>query len=79
MRLVVAAGEALGAPRLIPIVGAHVDSCLYHGQASLDFADRLAAGGARVSVPTTLNVGLIDCFIPSSGGGIRRPQSGAAS
>jgi predicted aconitase len=64
MRLVVAAGEALGAHRLIPIVGAHVDSCLYHGQASLDFADRLAAGGARVGVPTTLNVGLVDLLHP---------------
>jgi predicted aconitase len=54
----------LGAHRLIPIVGAHVDSCLYHGQASLDFVDRLAAGGARVTVPTTLNVGLVDLIHP---------------
>jgi predicted aconitase len=60
MRLVVAAAEALGARQLIPIVGAHVDSCLYHGEASIDFVERLVAGGARVSVPTTLNVGALD-------------------
>ncbi len=64
MRLVVAAAEALGAPRLIPIVGAHVDSCLYHGEASIDFVERLVAGGARVSVPTTLNVGALDLVHP---------------
>jgi len=64
MRLVVRAAEVLDAQRLIPIQGAHVDSCLYHGQATLDFVDRLAAGGARVQVPTTLNVGTIDLLHP---------------
>lgn len=64
MRLVLRAAEVLGAQRLIPIVGAHVDSCLYHGQASRDFVARLATGGARVSVPTTLNVGAIDLLHP---------------
>jgi predicted aconitase len=64
MRLVVAAAEALGAPRLIDISGAHVDSCLYHGEASIDFVERLVAGGARVSVPTTLNVGALDLVHP---------------
>jgi predicted aconitase len=64
MRLVVAAAEALGARQLIPIVGAHVDSCLYHGEASIDFVERLVAGGARVSVPTTLNVGALDLVHP---------------
>lgn len=64
MRLVVVAAEALGAPLLLPIVGAHVDSCLYHGEASSDFVDRLVDGGARVSVPTTLNVGALDLVHP---------------
>ncbi|MEO8511022.1 MAG: aconitase X catalytic domain-containing protein [Chloroflexota bacterium] len=64
MRLVMRAAEVLGAQRLIDISGAHVDSCLYHGQASLDFVARLAAGGARVSVPTTLNVGAVDLLHP---------------
>lgn len=64
MRLVVRAAEVLEAERLIPISGAHVDSCLYHGQATLDFVDRLVDGGAAVRVPTTLNVGTIDLLHP---------------
>jgi predicted aconitase len=64
MRLVVRAAETLGADRLLSISRAHVDSCLYHGQASLDFVRRLADGGARVSVPTTLNVGTVDLLHP---------------
>lgn len=64
MRLVVRAAEVTDAERLIPILGAHVDSCLYHGQATLDFVDRLVAGGATVRVPTTLNVGAIDLLHP---------------
>lgn len=64
MRLVVRAAEVLEAERLIPITGAHVDSCLYHGQASLDFIDRLVEGGAQVRVPTTLNVGAVDLLHP---------------
>ncbi|HEX5038994.1 MAG TPA: aconitase X catalytic domain-containing protein [Candidatus Limnocylindria bacterium] len=64
MRLVVRAAEVTGANRLIDITGAHVDSCLYHGQASLDFVDRLVDGGARVRVPATLNVGAVDLLHP---------------
>ncbi len=64
MRLVVRAAEILGAKALIPITGAHVDSCLYHGQATLDFVDRLVEGGASARVPTTLNVGTIDLLHP---------------
>src|SRR5438045_1771335 len=48
MRIVLALAGAVGAERLIDVTAAHVDGCLYHGQASLDFAERLAAGGARV-------------------------------
>jgi predicted aconitase len=65
MRLVVRAAEVTEAERLIDIGGAHVDSCLYHGEASLDFAERLVAGGARVRVPTTLNVGAVDLLHPA--------------
>jgi predicted aconitase len=64
MRLVLRAADALEAERLIPITRAHVDSCLYHGQATLDFAQRLIDGGARVTVPTTLNVGTLDLLHP---------------
>ena len=64
MRLVLRAAEVTGATRLIDITGAHVDSCLYHGEASLDFVERLVDGGATVSVPTTLNVGAVDLIHP---------------
>jgi predicted aconitase len=64
MELLVAYGEALGAPRFIDVVGAHVDGCLYHGQASLDFVRRLTELGGRVRVPTTLNVGTMDLIHP---------------
>jgi predicted aconitase len=64
MRIVVGMAEVVGAERLLDIEGAHVDGCLYHGPAGLEFAERLAAGGARVSVPTTLNVGSLDLLHP---------------
>lgn len=64
MRTLVAFAAALGAPALIDITAAHIDGCLYHGQVSLDFVDRLVDGGARVRVPTTLNVGAIDLIHP---------------
>lgn len=64
MELVVASGEAVGALELIDISGAHVDSCLYHGEVSLDFAERLVGEGGAVSVPTTLNVGSLDLLHP---------------
>lgn len=64
MRLVTAAARALGAPDLLDISAAHVDSCLYHGQASLDFARRLADEGGTVRVPATLNVSSLDLLHP---------------
>ncbi len=64
MRLVVRAARATGATRLIDISGAHVDSCLYHGEATLDFVHRLTDGRAHVRVPTTLNVGALDLLHP---------------
>lgn len=64
MRILGAYAEATGAPGLIDIVGAHIDGCLYHGQASLDFVERLVEGGGRVRVPTTLNVGSFDLIHP---------------
>ncbi len=64
MRLVVQLAQALGATALRDISRAHIDGCLYHGQASLDFAERLAALGGRVRVPTTLNVSSLDLLHP---------------
>src|ERR687892_926485 len=64
MRIVVAMAEIAGAERLVDVASAHVDGCLYHGKVSLDFAKRLVEGGARVRVPTTLNVGSLDLLHP---------------
>ncbi|HZD23489.1 MAG TPA: aconitase X catalytic domain-containing protein [Acidimicrobiia bacterium] len=64
MELVIFAGEAMGADQLLDIGGAHIDGCLYHGQAGLDFARRLAEAGGKVVVPTTLNVSSLDLLHP---------------
>ncbi len=64
MRLIVTLAEVMGAERLRPIVGAHIDSCLYHGPVTLDYARRLVEGGAQVRVPTTLNVSSLDLLHP---------------
>ena len=64
MRVIVGQARISDAPRLVEITSAHVDSCLYHGQVSLDFAHRLVDLGARVRVPTTLNVGSTDLVHP---------------
>ncbi len=72
MRLVVRAAEVTGATELIDVTAAHLDSCLYHGEASLDFVQRLVDGRARVRVPTTLNVGAVDLLHPELYRGDRR-------
>jgi predicted aconitase len=64
MRIVVRLAEALGAESLLDVSGAHIDSCLFHGRASLDFAERLVEEGAEVAVPTTLNVSSLDLLHP---------------
>lgn len=66
MEVVVALAEALGAPRLIEVSGAHIDGCLYHGQVSLDYVRWLAEDGARVRVPTSLNVTAHDLARPDT-------------
>ena len=62
MSVMAALGERYDAPDLVPIKGAHVDGCIYRGdeEASLVFAEHLAARGARVAVPTTLSAGARD-------------------
>ena len=64
MRLLVKMAEVARAPRLLDVTGAHIDSCLYHGQAGLDFAERLLGGGASVAIPATLNVSSLDLLHP---------------
>ncbi|MFK7805409.1 MAG: aconitase X [Anaerolineae bacterium] len=64
MRILTTMGEIFGAKRLIDIESAHIDSAIYHGDSSLDFAQKLIDGGAQTIVPTTLNVGSIDMIHP---------------
>jgi predicted aconitase len=64
MRIVADLAGVMEADRLIDVASAHVDGCLYHGPAGLEFAERLVAGGAAVSVPTTLNTGSLDLLHP---------------
>lgn len=60
MSILVRMAEAAGAQELLDISGAHIDSTVYIGDAGLEFAERLASLGAKVSVPTTLNVSGVD-------------------
>ncbi len=60
MRILVETARILGADQLIDIASAHIDGCLYHGDSGTLFAEQLVARGAKVRVPTTLNVGALD-------------------
>src|SRR5215813_5602710 len=60
LRILVRMAEVYGADALMDISQAHIDSTIYLGDATLEFAERLAALGARVAVPTSLNVSGVD-------------------
>ena len=64
MSLILEMASIQGATSLIDITSAHIDGCLYHGQAGLEFAELLVAGGGQVEVPTTLNVSSLDLLHP---------------
>lgn len=64
MRVLLRMARAQGADRLRDVTRAHIDGCLYHGRAGLDFARRLLDGDGRVAIPTTLNVGSLDLLHP---------------
>ena len=66
MRILVTMAGVYGATQLLDIESAHIDGCLYHGYSGLEFAERLVSGGARVAVPTTLNVGAMDLLHPEA-------------
>jgi predicted aconitase len=61
MSIIVRMAEATGgATELMDVTAAHIDSTIYIGEAGLEFAERLAGWGARVAVPTSLNVSGLD-------------------
>ena len=51
-------GCLFGAERMIPVTCAHIDGCSYAAvwDGGLEFAEKLAAAGGKVAVPTTLNI-----------------------
>ncbi|MBR8302543.1 aconitase X catalytic domain-containing protein [Burkholderia dolosa] len=64
MRIVARTADVMSAPHLIDIASAHIDGCLYHGRTSVDFVEYFVDTGAKVAVPTTLNVGSLDLIHP---------------
>lgn len=58
MEVLVDLAKAYGASNFINITQAHIDGCSYAatGDAGLEFAEKLASGGGKVRVPTTLNI-----------------------
>lgn len=62
--MVVALAEATDAPALIEVTQAHIDGCLFHGQAGIDYVKQFADTGTTVAVPTTLNVASLDLLHP---------------
>ncbi len=58
MEMLVGLGKIYGAEKLIPVRSAHVAglSLRSHGVAGMEWIEETAAAGARVKVPTTLNV-----------------------
>ena len=60
MSILVRMADVYGAESLMDISQAHIDSTIYLGDATLEFAERLAALGAKVAVPTSLNVSGVD-------------------
>ena len=60
MSILVRMANVYSAEALMDISQAHIDSTIYLGDATLEFAERLASLGARVAVPTSLNVSGVD-------------------
>jgi len=60
LAIIVRMAEVQDAPELMDVSLAHIDGCGLLSDASVEFAERLAGTGARVSVPTTLNMGPLD-------------------
>ena len=60
MSILVRMADVYGVNELMDITAAHIDSSIYMGIATMEYAERLVDLGARVSVPSTLNVTGVD-------------------
>ncbi|MDT8301215.1 MAG: aconitase X catalytic domain-containing protein [Sedimentisphaerales bacterium] len=60
MRIMVRMADVVDAPQMMDVTQAHIDGCGLLSDTGLEFAETLAAKGAKVSIPTTLNMGPLD-------------------
>lgn len=60
MCILVRMADVYGAGNLMDISAAHIDSSIYMGVATMEYAERLVELGAQVVVPSTLNVSGVD-------------------
>ncbi len=60
MSIIVRMADVYGADELMDVTQAHIDGCGLMSDAGLEFAEKLAAAGGKVLVPTTLNMGPLD-------------------
>ncbi|MCP4609046.1 MAG: DUF521 domain-containing protein [Planctomycetes bacterium] len=60
MRIMVRMADVVEAPEMMDVTQAHIDGCGLLSDTGLEFAETLAAKGAKVSIPTTLNMGPLD-------------------
>jgi hypothetical protein len=60
MSILARMADVVGARGFLDITRAHIDATIYVGEAGLEFAERLAAQGGRVAVPSTVNVSGLD-------------------
>src|SRR3954469_7711083 len=60
MQIVVRMAPVYEATSLLEVTRAHIDGCIYEGDAGLEFAEKLASLGGKVRVPTSLNVISLD-------------------
>jgi len=60
MSIIVRMADALDVEQLQDITGSHIDGCGLLSDAGIEFAVKLADAGAKVRVPTTLNMGPLD-------------------
>jgi predicted aconitase len=60
MRILIRMADVYEAAELMDVSQAHIDGCGLLSESGLEFAETLVAKGARVSVPTTLNMVPLD-------------------
>ena len=60
MKIINRMQEVYSVDCLMDISAAHIDSTVYMGEATMEFAEKLASMGAKVVVPSTLNVSGVD-------------------